>query len=252
MQDGPPQPQKDEPMADEPTMNQVLNKLHEAWAGDFDEKLMKDYFEMASDSDDMLALSGAVPMCLDMEDVPALRAFAAIYGSDAPAEFITALKGAPYEDDPTDSGDMVVHGEVLGPEIADSFLPEGEETDPEMRELLGLPPLPAGAMPAPVIVGAGPLKPISPATPARSTPHLPGTEPKAGQINRRVFEIMRKRIKVKDEDMAAMLGCARQTFINYADPKKKTAFVATAEQHAVIAKMIQDTLDDLNEALSLL
>lgn len=235
-----PQPTKD--VIDMPPLNDILNRLHDFWGGEYPEPVeFKSFYEMAIDTDDGLALSGLVPLGLELADGQTLRL---CFGSGGFEKFTTALAGAPYEEDATYSAaDKMVDaapGEPFGDE---------EETDPEMRELLGLPPLPE---PVQRIANAPALPGLSP-PPAASTPRAPGgKQPTPGTVDKRVFALIRQHVKVKDEDVASLIGVSRQTFINYADPAKKAAFVASPEQAAALGKLVQDALDGLNEALELL
>jgi hypothetical protein len=233
------QQKEDKPMRD---INEILNEVHAYLDGEIDDKTVKDLFDMAIDSDDGLALSGVVPMGLDMDSVPTLRLFATKFGSAAPDEFVTALKGAPYEAEPTDSANDVAL------EVLDEAAAEGDETDPEMRELLGLPPLPAAppATATPAIAG---IRNRPPGVPA--PPPLPGT-PVPGPVDKRALTLIREHVKMKDDDVASGIGVSRQTYINYADPAKKATLVASPEQAAFLLQIVDDALAGLQEARVLL
>jgi hypothetical protein len=240
------------------SMNEIFNELYEFWGGEFNEKEMREYFEMAIDRDDILANSGLVPMGLDMEAAPTLRMFAAKYGAKAIDEFITGVRGAPYEDDVTDSHPAVYTDSVSadGSHYQVAGEPE-EETDPEMREMMGLPPLePYGHSPAMSALGIAPTAPAGtlagvlnrPAgVPAPTLPrHITGT------IDKRALELIRKHVKRKDEDIASGLGVARQTYINYADPAKKATLVASEAQGAYLKAMLEEEMAGLQKAYDII
>jgi hypothetical protein len=239
------------------SMNEIFNELYEFWGGEFNEKEMREYFEMAIDRDDILANSGLVPMGLDMEAAPTLRMFAAKYGAKAIDEFITGVRGAPYEEDATDSAPAVdLDADAAAFHAAAE--PE-EETDPEMREMMGLPPLEpygtspalstvralaAGPTPDPFLAGImnRPLGVPLPAPPRHIT----------GMIDKRALELIRKHVKRKDEDIASGLGVARQTYINYADPAKKATLVASEAQGAYLKAMLEEEMAGLQKAYDII
>lgn len=236
--------QQEEDMAELRSMNDILNDLHAFYGGEFDEAELKGLFEMASDSDDGLSLSGLVPMGLDMDSAPTLRMFRAKHGPAAPSEFVDALKGAPYEEDATDSAadyDLLTGG-GSGPN-------EDEEQDPELREMMGLPPLPEPASAPPNMAGVH-NRPPGVAPP---TPRAPGSKaPPLGQVDKRALTLIREHVKMKDEDVAAGIGVSRQTYINYADVNKKPTLVASEAQGEFLRKIVQDAIDGLTEAQQLL
>lgn len=222
------------------SMNDIFNELHAFHGGEFDEKEIRDLFEMATDSNEVLANSGLVPMGLTMDAHPTLLLFASKYGPKAGDEFITALKGAPYEEDATDSKpDTDITGEVGEDE---------EETDPEMRALMGLPPLPAPTAPAaapdPYLAGImNRPQGVPPPAPAKRV---------TGTIDKRAFALIRQHVKRKDEDVAAGIGISRQTYINYADPAKKATLVASDAQTAYLVSMLREEIKGLIAAHDML
>lgn len=226
------------------SMNDIFNSIYEHNAGQFDEKEVKELFDMATDANDALALSGLVPLGLNMDAAPTLRLFNAKYGANAPTEFVNGIRGAPYEEDATDSA----------PDIVMEALDDAEETDPDMRVMMGLPPLPAAPAAPAAPHSPHPAAGFPPGTGLPQLPAPPGPIKSApsGTIDKRVFTLIRQHVKRKDEDIAAGIGVSRQTFINYADPAKKAAFVASDAQSAFLVRVLTEEYDGILEALTLL
>lgn len=234
--------QKEVPMID---VNEVIDTVtsHIGLSGMEDDDV-KAFLDMAMDSDDGLALSGLVPLGLDMDAAPVLRMFHAKYGNDASSVLLEAIKHGPEEIDT---------GTAVGDEFPNG---EDEETDPEMRELLGLPPLPVAAPvaapPAPPKPPGAPPAPAMPKAPPAPPVPVPAAGGSPGVIPKEVFALIRQHVKVKDEDIASGIGVSRQTFINYADPKKSATLVASDEQRAFLMQTIETAMQGLLDARNLL
>lgn len=78
----------------------------------------------------------------------------------------------------------------------------------------------------------------------------PAAAPAAGGIDPRVLSLLKDHSAVKDTDIAARLGVARATYLNYISGK--TAFAPDEDQHATLRQQIVTDVNGLLEALSIL
>lgn len=243
-------------------INELLNEAKAHLGDDFDAKEVKSLFDMAVDTDAVLSASGLGPLGLSADAGPTLRLFAAKFGKDAQDEFVQALNMAPYGESTLgyqlhgDEPDVIVDNDPLGLGI-------DEEQDPEMRAMMGLPPLPVKAAPAaPTAAPKLPGLPPAPALPklptapaaapaAPATPRLPNAA-QSSAVDKRVLQLIRKYVKTKDEDIATGLGVARQTFINYADDAKKAVLNASDAQREYLSSLLQEAKAAMHEAHTLL
>lgn len=235
------------------TLNSVMNKLHAALThgGAVDlptEKQLLPLFENATDDDDGIAASGIKGLGGDMADVEVLRLYA--MGSAEPADELTAmLLEAPYD------------SETGAPQQIEAVATSSEAD--ELAALMGgavgftasgvpvietdfLPPPPPDMSPGAVnriTIGA---------PPSGSKPPVTGKAPVDGEVDPRVFQLMKAHIKEKDEDVGKMLGVSRQTYINYGKTSAKAKYVPTEDQRAVLRELLVRHRDGIENALELL
>lgn len=187
-------------------------------------------FDNASDSDDGLALSGVMLLGLDQSAIPALRAYAREQGNDAPDEFAFMVSMAPYAVTAVETD-----GSAELDEDAEFLRSQGIDPGPTLQALELAPPV----MPA-----------ITVAPPAVVPPRALNRPPVNGELPARAIMLLRQYIKMKDEDMAAIVGVSRQTYINY--EKGKAKLVLNDAQRDALVVVCNDYMTALREALTLI
>jgi len=212
----------------EPTQEDI-KAVSEQQAADLDEALatMKEFIEIAGmdeatavsllenalDSDDTIALSGLTQLGLGMEHKNALDVFA-----------------------------MAAQGD----DVAEALYELAMEGDGDADPAAVVQPPPAAAAPA-----APPPAPVATSAPPPAA--KPGAKSGAvGSIPPAAFGILRSHVKAKDEDMAAVIGVSRQTYINYSKPDAKTHFMPDPVQRATLVKIIDDNIAALTNARAMI
>lgn len=241
------------------SINRVLNKIILSFP---DEASLSDDLDMASDTDDGLAIGAANRLGIDMADVAVLRAAREASGAalDAWENAITA-------------GELLDENKVyvdLSPVAVDA---NGE---PEMPASLvrnpdpatGLPTMPppppakaAGAPPPPpppVAAGTAPPPPPPPPSVTTGAPPPPTkkgrggkrsatpAEPPAGAIPAATLMAIKTAAGLKDDELAAMLGVARSSVNNMVNGK--TPCVPSPDALARLKTMLYERISAMTAA----
>lgn len=206
--------------------NDVVNRIGEyIEMSGMDEKTAVALLENAINDDDGIAASISAFGGMTLDDCEPLRLFAMEHNDDAADELYAIIKAGPYE-----TGDLPGAGELI-PETASGSIPLVALRGASAGPPLPLPPPPGmGAPPAPAKRGGRTKGPVVGALPAA------------------VFELIRTHVNVKDEDVGALLGVSRQTFINYA--KGKAQFVPSADQQDALIALLEKHRDGIELALT--
>lgn len=213
--------------------NLIYNAVYENFEGAIDLDEVTAHFDNAVDSDAGLSLSGLTMLGLTADAVPTLRAMIADEGGDvlkAGAEFAFMVSMAPYA--------------VTAVETDDASEPEEDEA--ALLASMGLTP----DAPLPVSAPVAGLPAITVAPPAVVPPRALNRPPVNGELPARAIVLLRQYIKMKDEDMAAIVGVSRQTYINY--EKGKAKLVLNDAQRDALVVVCNDYMTALREALTLI
>jgi len=176
--------------------------------------------ENAIDSDDGLALSGISQLGGTKEDADALRAFVR----------------EQFECDGKDLYNIIVHGATLSaPATNGSDEEEDEDEEAALAAMMGDAPPPP--------------PPLDP-TLVKHRRMRENKEPLIGAIPVKAFQLIREFSNVKDENVGAMLGVSRQTFINYS--KGKPQLMPSYEQRNALLNMLQEQRNGIDEAFKLI
>ena len=176
--------------------------------------------ENAIDSDDGLALSGISQLGGTIDDANALRKFVR----------------EQFECDAADLYNVIVHGATISaPASNGSDEDEDEEEEDEEAALAAM----MGELPPP----------IDPKL-VKHRKMRDNKEPLIGAIPVKAFQLIREFSNVRDEDVGAMLGVSRQTFINYS--KGKPQLMPSDEQRNALLAMLQAQRNGIDEAFKLI
>lgn len=116
-----------------------------------------------------------------------------------------------------------------------------EITDPDMRDMLGLAPLPGAVVPPPPfpaasVAGAAALSP----TPAPAAPSAAAATPDAGPpaVNPRdAFVLLGEALDLDDAALAKRLGVSRSTIHNYTSGKTSRVKITLAQARVLVAEI---------------
>lgn len=195
-------------------------------------------FDNASDSDDGIALSGVMLLGLDQSAIPLMRAYLEDNGNDAKKagdEFAFMVSMAPYA-----TADET-HGSPELDDDAEFLRSQGLDPGPTMQTVGPAPPPPAAVQTSVA------LPPITAAPPATVRP---ARVPVSGDLPARAIGLLRQFIKQKDEDVAAIIGVSRQTFLNY--EKGKARLVLSEAQRNALVVLVDQATEGLREARELI
>lgn len=213
--------------------NLIYNAVYENFEGNIDLDEVTAHFDNAVDSDAGLSLSGLTMLGLTADVVPTLRAMIADEDGDvlkAGAEFAFMVSMAPYAVTAVET-----HGSAELDKDAEFLRSQGIDPGPTLQALELAPPV----MPA-----------ITVAPPAVVPPRALNRPPVNGELPARAIMLLRQYIKMKDEDMAAIVGVSRQTYINY--EKGKAKLVLNDAQRDALVVVCNDYMTALREALTLI
>lgn len=151
------------------------------------------------------------------------------------AEHIAALVPATTNQAPPAAAPEMDHG------LPTEHVEQPEITDPDMRDMLGLAPLPgAVALPPPFPAASAAGAAALPPTPAPAAPSAAAATPDAGPpaVNPRdAFVLLGEALDMDDAALAKRLGVSRSTIHNYTSGKTSRVKITLAQARVLVAEI---------------